>query len=304
MRSERFPFAERFSTELAVSAATAGHVAGSHVAYFDAGVALDLPPVVLLHALGMNYTEWEYVASALSQHTRVVGMDLPGCGHSAPLPVGAGLAAVCTRIEHWMERLGLQSAVVVGHSFGGRLACELALRQPRRLAGLVLLNSAGFIRYPRIYSRLGRRVLRPAVVGTLMLGLAPMLVQRIFARRTPATQRFLDSVLGRWETAAAFRFAAYACPMLPDLTSDVLDRTSELALPIQVIWGDRDALLPYRQAEPALRRLPRVQIDVLPDCGHMPNIEAPDAVVSAVLRLLRLAKQSRPTASTASFLNT
>jgi pimeloyl-ACP methyl ester carboxylesterase len=84
--------------------------------------------------------------------------------------------------------------------------------------------------------------------------------------------------------------------MLGDLVSDVLDRVSELNLPISVLWGENDLLLPYREVEPALRRLRDVQIDVLRSCGHMPNLEAPEAVCDATLRLLRRVKPSPGTA--------
>src|SRR5262245_60247865 len=73
MRSETFPYPDRFA---------AGASSLGTVCYFDAGEAQGLPPVVLIHALGLNFTQWEYVAPELAAQTRVIGLDLPGCGHS------------------------------------------------------------------------------------------------------------------------------------------------------------------------------------------------------------------------------
>lgn len=281
MRSETFPFAERFAQDVSPL---------GPVAYFVAGEPRGLPDVVLLHALGMNYTEWEAVAPLLAQHTRVVGLDMLGCGHSVQPSRPYGMREIAQSVWALIGKLGLRQPVLMGHSFGGRVALELALKEPRSFSGLMLLNSAGFIRYPALYERLGRLVLKPSVVGTLLLAAGPVLARRIFASDTPQSDRFMSQVLGRWETAFPYRFAQHACPMLSDLVSDVLDRVSELNLPISVLWGEDDLLLPYREVEPALRRLRDVQIDVLRACGHMPNLECPEAVCDATLRLLRRVK--------------
>lgn len=281
MRSETFPFAERYAQDVSPL--------GS-VAYFVGGEPRGLPDVVLLHALGMNYTEWEAVAPLLAQHTRVVGLDMLGCGHSAIPSRPYGLREIAQSVWGLIHKLGLRQPVLMGHSFGGRVALELALKEPRHFSGVMLLNSAGFIRYPALFERVGRWVLTPRVVGTLLLAAGPVLARRIFATATPQSDRFMSQVLGRWETAFPYRFAQHACPMLSDLISDVLDRVSELNLPISVLWGEDDLLLPYREVEPALRRLRDVQIDVLRACGHMPNLECPEAVCEATLRLLRRAK--------------
>ncbi len=283
MRSETFPFAERFAQDVSPL---------GQVAYFVGGESRGLPDVVLLHALGMNYTEWEAVAPALAQHTRVVGIDMLGCGHSVQPRRPYGLRDMAQSVWALSQKLGLRQPVLMGHSFGGRVAMELALREPRQIAGLMLLNSAGFIRYPALFERLGRIILKPRVVGTLLLAAGPVLARRIFATATPQSDRFMSQVLGRWDSSFPFRFAQHACPMLSDLVSDVLDRVSELNLPISVLWGEDDLLLPYREVEPALRRLRDVQIDVLRACGHMPNLEHPEAVVDATLRLLRRVRQA------------
>ena len=290
MRSETFPFAERFAEDVSPL---------GPIAYFLGGESRGLPDVVLLHALGMNYTEWELVAPLLAQHTRVVGLDMLGCGHSVQPTRPYGLREIAQSVWGLINKLGLRRPVLMGHSFGGRVALDLALKEPRHFSGLMLLNSAGFIRYPSLYERIGRVVLKPKVVGTLLLAAGPVLARRIFANDTPQSDRFMSQVLGRWETAFPYRFAQHACPMLSDLVSDVLDRLSELNLPISILWGEHDVLLPYREVEPALRRLSDVQIDVLRACGHMPNLEQPEAVCDATLRLLRRAKPAGGTVDVA-----
>jgi pimeloyl-ACP methyl ester carboxylesterase len=284
MRSETFPFAQRF----AVGASPLGSLA-----YFDSGDPSDRdlpakssPPILLLHALGTNYTAWEYVAPALAAHTRTIGFDMPGCGHSVRPSRPYRLADIRDAAWGLLDQLGVDRPLLCGHSFGGRVAIEMALSQPGRAAGLCLVNSAGLIRYPAYYGSVGARLLQPKLVGSLVVALAPLLVGRIFAQPSPRSQRFLDQVLGRVELGVAYDFANHACPLLPDLVSDVLDRLAELKLPMHVLWGDRDALLPLSQVAPALAQLgPHTAVSLL-NCGHMPNIEQPEQVARTILALL------------------
>jgi pimeloyl-ACP methyl ester carboxylesterase len=161
---------------------------------------------------------------------------------------------------------------------------EVALFQPERTLGLFLVNSAGFIRYPRFFETLGTKVLRPSVVGTMMLGLAPLFLRRIFSTSTPETERFVEQVFGRISSSFAYDFAEHAHPLLPDLVSDVLDRIPELTLPMHVVWGDKDELLDYERVKAALARLPDAEVEVFRGCGHMPNLEAPERLSAAILR--------------------
>jgi pimeloyl-ACP methyl ester carboxylesterase len=295
MRSESFPFPSRFA---------AGISELGTLSYFDTGevprtAMPPAPPVVLLHALGTNYTHWEYVVPALARHTRVIGLDMPGCGHSSRPRKPYRLADVCASIGALLEHLGLgrpdsERLVLVGHSFGGRVAMELTLQKPQRVRGLVLLNSAGFVRYPEVFLTVGRHLLSPPVVGTLLLGLAPIFLGRIFAEQSPRSERFMDQVLDRIDTRFAYDFAHHACPLLPDLVSDVIDRLPELKVPVQILWGDRDALLDYEKVLPALRSIPNVDIVKLSGCGHMPNLERPELVCTTILGFLEKLRKAAP----------
>lgn len=281
MRSETFPFAERY----AVGASPLGSLA-----YFDthdAGTATadaPFPPVVLLHALGTNFTQWEHVAPILARHTRVIGLDMPGCGHSQRPQKPYRMADLCEAVRGLLRKLEVERPIIIGHSFGGRIAMELCLADPGRYAGLVLINCAGLIHYPRIFNTLGKQLLRPKVVGTLMFGLAPIFLHRIFGKENARGSLFMRQVFGRIEPQAAFNFANHAYPMLPDLVSNICDRMPELKLPVQVIWGERDALLDLKRIEPVLRQIPDVVIDSFADCGHMPNLEKPEELCQVIVR--------------------
>jgi pimeloyl-ACP methyl ester carboxylesterase len=292
MRSETFPFPDRF----AVGVSKLGPVC-----YFDTGPPPEprgMPPLFLIHALGTNITQWEYVATPLARHTRVIGIDLPGCGKSAKPRVPYRIAHMHEAVIGLLDRLQIDKVVIVGHSFGGRIAMDVALLQPQRVAGLLLMNSAGLHHYPRWMHALGPLLLREQVVAPTILMVINLLLGRIFAKPTARTRRFIRQVLDRSDPRYAWEFARYACPLLPDLMADLGPRLHELDLPIQVIWGEEDHLLSYRDVQSALQKLPQVRVRTLASCGHMPNIEQPEAVIETALQFLtELARLPPPVAT-------
>ena len=280
MRSETFPFPDRF----AVGVSKLGPIC-----YFDTGPPPEprgLAPLLLIHALGTNITQWEYVVKPLARHTRVIGLDLPGCGKSAKPRVPYRIAHMHEAVLGLLDYLQLSKVVIVGHSFGGRIAMDIALDHRERVAALLLMNSAGLHHYARWMHALGPLLLREQVVAPTILMAIHLLLDRIFARPTERTRRFIRQVLDRYDPRYAWEFARYACPLLPDLMGDLGPRLRELDLPIQVIWGEEDHLLSLRAVKSALRLLPQVRVRTLPNCGHMPNIEQPEAVVETALQFL------------------
>jgi pimeloyl-ACP methyl ester carboxylesterase len=94
-------------------------------------------------------------------------------------------------------------------------------------------------------------------------------------------------VTDRFRPEFAWDFAYHACPLLPALLSDVIDELHLLQLPIEVLWGRSDRLLRYRSVAQHLSRLPQARIEVIEDCGHMPNFEQPHLVAHAAQRLAK-----------------
>lgn len=281
MRSETFPYPERF----AASASPLGHVC-----YFDTGppeAPSGLPPVLLIHALGLNMTQWEYVAPRLAAHTRVIGIDLPGCGHSAKPRQPYTLAQMSQAVIGLLEALDIRRAVIFGHSFGGMIAMDVALQRRDLIAGLILMNSAGLTGWPRIFKTLGPWVVRPNVVAPLLVAGLGSVFERIFATPSPRTRRFISQVVDRYDPRFAWEFAHYASPLVSDLIRDFGERAHELTLPVQVLWGESDKLMSLERVKARLARLPNARVHTMADCGHMPNLERPEEVAEVALSFLR-----------------
>ena len=115
-------------------------VKGGRVRYLVGGAG---PRLVLVHGLGGSATNWCELAPLLARRFRLVIPDLPGHGHSDPMPAVSGLHAFADRVFAVMEAEQGVPAPVVGHSLGGLVAVRLALRYPEAVPALVLAGSAG-----------------------------------------------------------------------------------------------------------------------------------------------------------------
>lgn len=117
---------------------------GQLVHYRDQGPASDPVPLVLIHGTSASLHTWEGWATALAQTHRVVSFDLPGFGLTGPNADGDYRdARYVDFVRRLLARLGVARAVVAGNSLGGEIAWQLALADPARVAGLVLIDSAG-----------------------------------------------------------------------------------------------------------------------------------------------------------------
>src|SRR4051794_4961442 len=103
------------------------------------------PPVLLLHGLGGNWTAWLETLPALAREHRVIAVDLPGFGGSAPGSDGISIPGYARTIARFCKRMELDKVIVAGSSLGGWVAAELALRSPELVRGLILIDAAGIV---------------------------------------------------------------------------------------------------------------------------------------------------------------
>ncbi|WP_299818956.1 alpha/beta fold hydrolase [uncultured Roseibium sp.] len=233
-------------------------------------------PVVLLHGFGGDRQTWLNIQTGLAPQKRSIAFDLPGHGEALDWPrIGnAGLAAKA--VSHSLEALGLTQVHLVGHSMGGAIAALIALRSPEIVASLTLLAPGGF--GPEINHRLLRR----------------------YAAATDAAEMetLLEQFFG-WEfklpkflakTAAESRARPGAAATLQAIADEIIDgnvqktlprdELAALPLPIRVVWGTQDRVLPTRQAH----KLPgMVATHIFERVGHMVHLEIPREVTRLIL---------------------
>ncbi|MCU1595474.1 MAG: alpha/beta hydrolase fold protein [Frankiales bacterium] len=241
-------------------------------------------PVALLHGQPGRGSEWDPVVAAL-KGLRVVAPDRPGYdGTSAQDFAGNASALAALARASDVERL-----VVVGHSWGGGVALELALNHPELVAGLCLIGSVGS---PLAIHPTDRLLALPGIrrlAGVVVCGSA-VLSPRSFVAATgsslPATDRRQVRRAGmRWlREGAASSFALEQSYLVRD-SADLAARLGEVEVPSLVLTGGSDRTVSPAAAADLAARLPRSQLRTVPG-GHLLPAEAPDLVVAAVQEIV------------------
>jgi pimeloyl-ACP methyl ester carboxylesterase len=258
--------------------------------YWEAGSAGSA--VVLLHGIGCSVLEWRSNIAELARHHRVFALDLLGFGLTdKPTNESYSLGHLAQFVLDFMTSQGLERAHLAGNSLGGRLALECALRAPARVASMVLADPAGVGRETHINFRLaaapviGNILTRPSRFGLNMLWKLAFLDTSFvthevvedkfrFASLPGAQVAFLKTLRG------FLAFSGFPADQVAALHAAL----PGINAPTLVIWGRQDKLLPVKQADILKRLLPRVQVQVFDNCGHVPQVECAQRFNQEVLQ--------------------
>ena len=233
-------------------------------------------PVLFLHGFGGDLFSFRYQLVQLAKETEVVAFDLPGHGGSSALPGTPGVEEFSHFLDQALPALGLGPVHLVGHSMGGGVALEFASRNPTQVASLTLLAPVGL--GPEIHSEFVHQMATAAEADTLRPAL-----YRLFYESALVNNALLAPLLEQ-------RRAPGALPALQAIAQGLHDRGRQrwqgrgrldtLPMPVKLIWGREDQVLPVAQATqvPGI-----VGTHFFPQCGHLPQVEA----ALPVLRLLR-----------------
>jgi pimeloyl-ACP methyl ester carboxylesterase len=249
----------------------------------------DGPPVALVHGLGGSAANWVEIVPRLLPSHRVLAVDLPGHGGSAPLAHGRGIDAFADAVAGALAAAGHERLLVAGHSFGGHVAARLACRHPGLVRALLLVSPAG------ISSR--RRLARLALAASLRIRptrrvrpLALRHADRAWFRRAvlrPWLAGSVSDVPPRgvrglvWDAAEHRDLRSAAAAMHAD---DPRAWLGEIQCPSLVLWGADDVLLSISDAFEISRRL-GARVRLVAGCGHLAIAERSDAVVDALRAL-------------------
>lgn len=227
--------------------------------WFEAGEG---PELVILHGAGDQAGAWYAVAPTLTDEYRVSVLDLPGHGDSDPLEGPLKLTTIIEGAAAFLEsREGKGPVILVGHSMGGWVSMRLAEMMPERIERIILVNGHS-IRWE------GGLILLPA---DLEEG------RKLFeVLRDPSSDPIPDWVIADYVQNAPTSPIGRISAEIEDLESHLMDgRLHEVLIPVDVMWGASDMLIPVEHARKFRAELPNARLTLVPECGHHPANECP-----------------------------
>jgi abhydrolase domain-containing protein 6 len=260
-------------------------------AYERGSIAPDARTIVLLHGLG-HWTQaaWDELAPLLDPAVHVVAFDLPGFGRSEKPDVRYDTAFFAGITESIIDQLAPGKVFVCGHSIGGYIAANYAASHPERVAGLILIAPAGFLRSARfVYALVGSQLAR--WLFTRKPG-------RSFVNRT-LNQSVLDPASIKPQIRAAAidfakhysirrAFAGVYTGAIQDFRDEagVHARLRRWTGPTLLVWGRHDRFIPVRALAGAQAVYPQAEALICEHSGHLPMVEEAPLVAAAITRFL------------------
>jgi pimeloyl-ACP methyl ester carboxylesterase len=245
---------------------------------------------VLLHGFGASLFSWNRVKEPLGALGSVLAFDRPAFGlterpleWAGPNPYSPDKQVEITAAM--LDRMGTERGILMGHSAGGTIAMLTALRYPERVRALILVD-------PAVYAGGGAPGWIKPLLGTPQARrIGPLLVRSIQSRGE-------DIIRSAWHDPGKITpgiIEGYRKPLkahdwdralweftLASQESRLPERLGELKMPVLVITGDDDRIVPTAQSVRLANELPNAELMVVPDCGHLPHEECPEEFMRAV----------------------
>jgi pimeloyl-ACP methyl ester carboxylesterase len=251
-------------------------VNGITVGYDDRGTGL---PIVFLHAFPLNRTMWAQQQAALGQRFRTISIDLRGHGESDAPFWRYSLEQYALDVKEVLARLGIARALFVGLSMGGYLEFTLYRLYPELILGLVFADTRAEADKPEQTQWRFNLAQQTGAIGPAAV-IADML-PKLLAPKT--YERDPDLV----ERVRSIQAAAPVPGIIGDLMAmaerpDSTDLLSSIRIPTLVIVGHDDVLTTPADAERIAKGIPGAKLVIIPDAGHLSNMEQPDLFNRAV----------------------
>lgn len=235
------------------------------------------PPIVLLHANGGDHHDFDAVSAELASRATVHAIDWPGHGVGSPSaePSACGFARLLPNV---VEQIVDGPSVLIGNSVGGFAALRAAASRPDLVRALVLVNPGGFTpRWPTTF--MACRLFGSERVAPVAMRVLPRLYLR---RRTSAVDSIRASAVTASRDARKVRTFARIWRSFTERGHDARNDARRLRVPVLLIWGTRDPILPWWvDGRRARRALGEPQVVTLP-CGHQAFAELPERFIDEV----------------------
>ncbi|MGW8592852.1 alpha/beta fold hydrolase [Dietzia sp. NPDC055877] len=265
---------------------------GRELAYREAGAGEGKPTVLLIHGMAGSSNTWREMIPRLEHHFHVIAPDLPGHGESSLEFDDYSLGSMASALRDLLVVKGVTRCTIIGQSLGGGVALQFVYQYPEFCERIALIDSGGL---GKEVSWILRMLAVPGA-GFLLSGAAAP----VFVNAGKSVRRFLQDKGVRaaamdesWAAFESLGRPGHRRAFFKTLRA-VVDNTGQAVsaanrfhlagqLPVQLIWGDRDPIIPVSHGHATHEAIPGSRLAIIPGVGHYPHVEDPAAVERVLL---------------------
>jgi len=241
--------------------------------------------IVLLHGFLESDDIWNDYVDKLSEHYRVICVDLPGHGLSSVLADEHSMDMMAEEVYNILEILGVRKILLVGHSMGGYVSCAFAAKYPELLKGLVLLHSQAADDSDE------EKLNRDRTIEIVEKDKASFIAQFTPSLFAPANLEKFQKEVDALKAIALDTPKEGILAALRGMKSrrNHVETIKELKIPVMVIAGDQDSRIPLEKIKGQFGSSPHIRLEVIKGCGHMGFVEASAQVLQLIQEMAQKA---------------
>ncbi len=239
-------------------------------------IAGEGPAILVLHGWGGSSDSWRKVQQILSQSGyKVVVPDFPGFGKSVTPKDPWGVKEYNDFVLKFVEQLGLNDFILIGHSFGGQIAVRFTISHPEKVKKLILCDSAAIRAKPGLRTRI--------FITLARLGNAVFTPRHMARFKDAARNIFYIFVRnGDYKKANGTMKETMKNVLKEDLSAEL----SGILAPTLIVWGDKDKMVPLKYGRIFKDQIKGAELEVIRGAGHSPHLETPVELAGIILKFL------------------
>ncbi|WP_214109385.1 alpha/beta fold hydrolase [Acrocarpospora catenulata] len=266
-------------------------------------------PLLLVHGSGpaiSSYFSFQAVTGELAKDFRLILVDMPGYGGSAPIPGPDTPPNVARHLVRVLDVLGYGAVHVAGHSRGGRIACELAVLAPERVTRLIVIGSGsvapgGHVGEDGGWTAPALALTRWGSDGDISFESLSDAYMTQVLRKENLPERWLRAAYEEAAESGRLEHFVRAMNVNDPLAfyhqknaQEFHDKLARLSTPTLVLWGREDTCSPYQKAVPLVDLMKNIDLVILPECEHFVMMDRPRAFVGVTREFLLRPAESAP----------
>lgn len=254
------------------------------VSYSDHG-SDDAPVIIFIHGFPLNKSMWDMQVEALKENYRVIAYDIRGHGNSDPGIDEFFIELFVNDLLRFMEKLGIEKAILCGLSLGGYIALNAVLKYPGRFDGLILNDTQCIADTPKIKENRCMAIIRIMKNGVEQY--ADEIIENLFARESFTNKKNEIAAVTEMIRSTTKQSLCNTLHALAE-RKETCDRLPEINIPVLIMVGKEDKITPIAAAQQMHENIRDSTLKIIQHAGHVTNLENPTAFNFQLVKFLEL----------------